>query len=84
LIHAVCDVFTCCTPTVKKQNTVSRHFTATMSSCCFLFHSHRKGVHVLRRYSTHMIEQKSPSQDMGESRICSSDVLPKQSNTISL
>jgi hypothetical protein len=28
--------------------------------------------------------QKCPSQDMGESRIFSSDVLPEQSNTIPL
>jgi hypothetical protein len=26
LIQAVCDMFTCCAPTVNKQNTVSRHF----------------------------------------------------------
>jgi hypothetical protein len=31
-----------------------------------------------------MNEQRSPSQDMGESRICSGDMLPEQSNTIPL
>jgi hypothetical protein len=70
--------------TVNKQNTLSGHFTATVSSCCCLFHSHRKGVYALRGYNTHMNKQEYPSQDMSESQTCSSDVLPEQSNTTPL
>jgi hypothetical protein len=81
LIQVVCDVLTWCMPTVKEQNSV-RTFSVFRSNwaldwgkwsqscypeCRCLLHSYRKGLHPLRKNSTHLNEKKSPSQDTGES-----------------
>jgi hypothetical protein len=72
-----------------KTQCQARHFAATVSSCCpecrcLSSFTQKRGTRFKEIQYSFEWAKKSPSQDTGESHICSSDVLAKQSNTIPL